>query len=262
MNIITILLGVLIAAGVWALVELAVAHHVEDAVVPAVALAGEGHAHGAGGTLAERAGGNVDAGALQHARVALKHGALLPERVQYLLREVSELAESGILDGADMSLGENKAVAVRPLGILGIHAHFRVVERSDYVRRGKGAAGMAGLRLVYHRQRGLSQLLGPLFQLVYLLIWHRKFPLSPLAATAATDCLIIIKRPMLNVGCCEINLNIRPANCQADVLQVNSICATFTNYKNLSSNNNYTAGPHPHRSRAFSQGRPEPCGES
>ena len=67
---------------------------------------------------------------------------------------LTQLAERGVLDGADVALREHKTVAIRPLGVLGIHTHFRVVKRRDYVSRGKRAARMARLRLVYHGERG------------------------------------------------------------------------------------------------------------
>ena len=155
-----------------ALVDLTVADHGEHAVVLAVALAGEGHSHGAGRALAEGTGGDVDPGALHHARVALEHGALLTERVQHGLREIAQDAQRRVQDGADVALREHKAVAVRPVRVLGVYVHLGEVQRGDHVRGGEGTARVAGLRLIYHGDGGLAELLGPLLEHCYLFFVH------------------------------------------------------------------------------------------
>lgn len=155
-----------------ALVYLAVSDHGEHAVVLPVALAGESHAHCAGRALAQRAGGDVYAGAFHHARVALEHGALLPERVQHALGEVAQQTERGVEDGADVALREHEAVPVLPAGVFGVYAHLGEIQGRDHIRCGERAARVAGLRLVDHGDGGLAQLLCPLLEHRYLFLIH------------------------------------------------------------------------------------------
>ena len=141
-----------------ALVALAVAQGGVDHVVLAVQLGGQRHAHRAGQTLAQRAGGDVDAGALVHAGVALQGGALLAQGVQDLHGEEALHGQRRVLGGAHMALGEDEAVTVFPAGPGRIHVHIPEVAGGDKVCHGQGAAGMAALRLPDHVDHMLFQI--------------------------------------------------------------------------------------------------------
>ena len=156
-----------------ALLGLAVAHHAEDLVVLVVQLTGQGHTGGAGQTLTQGAGGDVDAGAAVHRGVTLKHGALLAQGVQHGLGEETHGSQAGILDGADMALGEHHAVPVLPAGVLGVQVHVFEVAGGDKICRRQGSAGMTGLGLVDHVDDLHTHLRGGVFQLLHGDIFHK-----------------------------------------------------------------------------------------
>ena len=141
-----------------ALVALTVAHRAEHAVVFAVELCGERHADRTGQALAERAGGDVDAGALVHAGVALQGGALLAQCVQDFHREEALHCERGVLGGADMALREHEAVAVGPAGFLGPDIHVTEIAGGHKIRHGQRAARMPALGLIDHGDDMLFQI--------------------------------------------------------------------------------------------------------
>ena len=148
-----------------ALVRLAVAEGAEDVVAFAVELRGERHACGAGEALSEGAGGDVDAGALVHAGVALQRRALFAQGVQHAHVEIALHGEGGILRGAGVALGEDEAVAVFPAGIFRVDVHGVPVAGGDEIRHGERAAGMTGLRLVDHVDDVFLQIDTLVFQL-------------------------------------------------------------------------------------------------
>ena len=156
-----------------ALLGLAVAHHAEDLVVLVVQLTGQSHTGGAGQTLTQGAGGDVDAGAAVHRGVTLKHGTLLAQGIQHGLREEAHGSQAGILDGADMALGEHHAVPVLPAGVLGVQVHVFEVAGGDKICRRQGSAGMTGLGLVDHVDDLHTHLRGGVFQLLHGDIFHK-----------------------------------------------------------------------------------------
>ena len=156
-----------------ALLGLAVAHHTEYMIILLIHLSGHGHADRAGQTLTQRAGGDVDAGALVHRRVALEHGAFLPQSVQLRLREEAHRGQTGVLDGAHMAFGKNHPVTIRPAGILGIQVHVLEIAGSDKVCRRKGAARMTGLGLIDHINDLHAHLYGGVFQFLNGNVFHK-----------------------------------------------------------------------------------------
>ena len=155
-----------------ALIQLAVADDDKDAVILAVALACQRHADAAGKPLPERAGRNIDAGALFHIGMPLKDRAFLTQGMKLLLRKISEQPERRILNRAGMAFGEDVAVTVRPLGILRINIHFAVIKGRGDLRSRKRAAGMPRLCLIDHRQRGFAKLLCMFPELLHTDIFH------------------------------------------------------------------------------------------
>ena len=143
-----------------ALVALAVAHQTEHPVVFSVPLAAQGHARGHAQPLAKGAGGDVDAGAAFHVRVPLKDGVLLAQGSQLLSGEEAPEGQTGIQHRADMALGENKAVPVRPFGILRVQIQLIEIQRGHQVRRGQRAAGVPRLCGMYHGQDFPADLFG------------------------------------------------------------------------------------------------------
>ena len=130
-----------------ALLAVAVGEHAEDVrgVVEAVEAQGERDAEAHREALAERAGGDLDAGGLVHVRVALEVRADLAQAHQVLEREVAVVGERGVLDRRGVALAEHEAVALGPLRVARIVAQDAVVERGEDVRRRQRRVEVAGL---------------------------------------------------------------------------------------------------------------------
>ena len=83
--------------------------------------------------------------------MALKDAVQLAEVIKLLAAEEAALAQRAVQAGRRVALGEDEAVAVRVLVILGIDAlHHVKVKRDKSFGGGQGAAGMARSRLVGH----------------------------------------------------------------------------------------------------------------
>ena len=156
-----------------ALLRFTVAHHAEHLVVLVIQLPCQRHTGGAGQTLSQRAGGNINAGAFVHGGVSLQHGALLAQRVQLGLGEEADACQAGILDGADMTLGEHHAVAIRPARVPGVEVHVLEIAGGNKICGGKRAARMAGLCLVDHVNDLHAHLYGGVFQLLNGNVFHK-----------------------------------------------------------------------------------------
>ncbi len=64
---------------------------------------------------------------------------------QVALGEESPQRQGGVQAGGSVTLGQDKAVPVLPLRVLGIHVHLFKVQVGKQVSGGQAAAGMAGL---------------------------------------------------------------------------------------------------------------------
>ena len=71
-----------------------------------------------------------------------------------------------------MTLGENEAVSVLPLGILWVYVHLVKVAGGDELRDGQGTAGMTGLGLVDHVNDVLFEINAGVFQLCDIGFFH------------------------------------------------------------------------------------------
>ena len=69
----------------------------------------------------------------------------MPERGQILDREEAAIGKRSIKARRGMALGEDKAVALRVLGVLWVDPQLPVIQVSKQVRSGQASAGMAGL---------------------------------------------------------------------------------------------------------------------
>jgi hypothetical protein len=92
--------------------------------------------------LAQRAGGEVDAGELQHVRVALERRAERGVRAQRL-GEVREAAQHGVERDGGVALGQDQAVAQRVARQLGAHAELSPVQGEQEVDDAQRAAVVA-----------------------------------------------------------------------------------------------------------------------
>ena len=116
---------------------------------------GDRHADGVGEALAERAGGDLDAGRVPGLGVA---GRARPERAERLqvveLEPVAAEVEHRVLEDRGVAVGEDEPVAVGPFGVGGMVAHHPAVEhvgeRSERHRRALVAA--LGVQRGVHRQ--------------------------------------------------------------------------------------------------------------
>ena len=108
-----------------------------------------GDADGHAEALAERAGGDFDAGGLAVLGVAGGVGAPLAELLE--LRHGQVVAgemQRAVEQRRGVAVGEDEAVAVDPLGVGGIVLHELVVEQVGDGCAAEGRAGVAGVGLL------------------------------------------------------------------------------------------------------------------
>lgn len=83
-----------------------------------------GETDGVGETLAERTSGDLNAGGVVGLGVTGGLAVDLTEGLEVVHGEViAEQVEQGVLQNAAMAVGEDEAVAVEPLGVLGVEPH-------------------------------------------------------------------------------------------------------------------------------------------
>ena len=128
-------------------------------------LGGNGHAHGGGDALAERAGGHVDARGVVHVGMALQVAADVAQRLKILLGEEPTLGEHGVQTRRTVALGKHKAIAVGLAGMGRVDVHFLKVQIGHDVGSAERTARMAGLGSVHAGDDALPYLVGNLFEL-------------------------------------------------------------------------------------------------
>ena len=148
-----------------AFLALTIAQQGVRAVSIAPVLSGNGHAHGGGNALAERASGHVDARGVVHVRVTLQVAANMAQRLEVLLGEEPALGEHGVQARSAMTLGKHKAVAIGLAGIGRVDVHFLKVQIGHDVGSAERTARMAGLGSVHSGDDALPYLVGNLFEL-------------------------------------------------------------------------------------------------
>ncbi len=83
-----------------------------------------GETDGVGETLAERAGGDLNALSVVRLRVTGGDGVDLTEVLQVVDGElVAKEVQQRVLEHAAVAVGKNEAVTVEPLGVLGVEPH-------------------------------------------------------------------------------------------------------------------------------------------
>ncbi len=80
--------------------------------------------------------------------------------------------QGGVQAGGGVSLGEDEAVPVLPLGVGGVHLHLPEVQVGEQVGGGQAAAGMAGLGGVGAFDDAHAHLAGRSHQLLFLTGCH------------------------------------------------------------------------------------------
>jgi hypothetical protein len=90
---------------------------------------GHGETDGVGETLAEGTSGDLNAGGVVGLGVTRGLGVDLAEVLEVVHGEVvAEEVEQGVLQNTAMAVGEDEAVTVEPLGVLGVEPHELVKE--------------------------------------------------------------------------------------------------------------------------------------
>lgn len=88
-----------------------------------------GETDGVGETLAERTSGDLNAGGVVGLGVAGGDAVDLTEVLQVVEGElIAEEVEQGVLQHTTVAVGEDEAVTVEPLGVLGVEPHELVEE--------------------------------------------------------------------------------------------------------------------------------------
>ena len=127
---------------------------VDDVVGVAVVDGGEmllcgGDADGHAEALAERAGGDFDAGGLAVLGMAGRVRAPLAELLELRHRQVvAGEMQRAVEQRRGVAVGEDEAVAVDPLGVGGIVLHELVIEQVGDGRAAERGAGVAGVGLL------------------------------------------------------------------------------------------------------------------
>ena len=103
----------------------------------------------------------------------------LPQRQQVLLREEAPLGQRGVQAGGGVALGQDKAVPVLPLGVLGVHIQLLAVQVGEQVGGGQAAAGVARLGGVGPLDDPHPDLTGGGHQLLFFFFGHVLYSSSP-----------------------------------------------------------------------------------
>ena len=123
----------------------------------------ERHADGVGEALAERTGGNLDAGGAAALGVAGRLRAELAEAAQVVEREAeAELVQQRVEERRAVAAGEDEAVAIGPGGHRAGDAQVVEGERGRHVGHAHGHAGVAGIGLLDLVDREAAQDVGGL----------------------------------------------------------------------------------------------------
>ena len=118
-----------------------------------------------GQALAERARGHLDARHEVRVGMALQARAQLAQREQLLAGEVARLGEHGVQSRSRMALRQDEAVALIPIGSLGIMIeHSAEVQRRKDVGARQRPAGMPAARLRDHAHDVGAHLVRPPFK--------------------------------------------------------------------------------------------------
>src|SRR5205085_1564814 len=102
-----------------------------------------------------------------HVGMALQARVDLVERLELLDGEVAALGQHGVEGDGGVTFGEDEAVALGPVGALGVDAHDLEVEGHEDVGGRERATQVAGLRLVDGLDDQAARLHGDALQLLY-----------------------------------------------------------------------------------------------
>ena len=113
------------------------------------------HAHRRGQTLAQRAGRRLDPLGMAVFRVARRDGSPLAEVPDLLQRHVliARQVQQGIEQHGRVAVRQHEAVAIRPVGVLGVELQVVAEQHRGRVGHAHGGARMARIRRV-HRVDG------------------------------------------------------------------------------------------------------------
>ena len=141
------------------LVDVAVAHEAEDAMRFASGLGSQRHADRDGQTVAQRPGGELDAGHVV-TDVAHQFPLVAVIALEPLLGEETHLGQHGIDPSPAVPLAQNEAVAIRLVGPEGVHVQDACVENGEDIGHRQHAADVAASASVGHAQAVLADCSG------------------------------------------------------------------------------------------------------
>ena len=98
----------------------------------------------------------------------------MAEGGQILHGEVAPEGQRAVQAGGGVALGEDEAIPVFPLGVLGVDAQLVEVQVGEQVGRGETAAGVAGFGAVGGSQDAFAHVAGGQLQLSQFFIGHNK----------------------------------------------------------------------------------------
>src|SRR5260370_3037124 len=148
-----------------AFVAFAVAEQTEYAARAAVTLGGNGHSRGDGKTMAQRAGGKLDAGIVLVHDVAGERRAILVKSFKGFEREKTAFREHGIERGTGVTFAHDETIAVGPTGTLGVIAERPAVESRQEIRRGERGTDVRSVRFTSHAKSEPPDSIGKLSEL-------------------------------------------------------------------------------------------------
>ncbi len=128
---------------------------VDDGVAVAVELGGhhllrDGHAHGVGEPLAQRAGGGLDAGRVAEFRVAGGGAAELPEVFQVVQADaVAGQVQQAVEQHGAVAVGEHEPVAVDPVRVGRVVLQEAAPQHFGDIRHAHGGARVTRLGFLY-----------------------------------------------------------------------------------------------------------------
>ena len=134
-----------------AFVDLAVAEDAVDAGVALVDLRRHRHAAGDAQALAQRAGVGLDARRAVDFRMALQDRAEDLQRPQRFHGDAAQFGQRRVLGQHAVPLAQQEPIAIGPLQIARLEAHFVEIEHGNDVGNRAGAAQMAGRAVADHR---------------------------------------------------------------------------------------------------------------
>lgn len=119
---------------------------------------GKRHAQAGRNPQSECARGRLHAGRFRGIGMALKVRSGTAKGVEIACREVTAIGQHSVEHGRAVALGQDEAVALRPLGIVRVVPHQVIVEGHDHVGGPEAAAHVPRVSPMNHRENAAADL--------------------------------------------------------------------------------------------------------